>query len=61
MTTYKSDLDSLLTLRFQLFQKAQFVTVSGIDALALSVRHWLSMSSWALTRVFNRVHAPKTK
>jgi len=27
MTTYKSDLDSLLTLRFQLFQKAQFVTV----------------------------------
>lgn len=26
-TTYKSDLDSLLTLRFQLFQKAQFVTV----------------------------------
>ena len=27
MTTYKSDLDSLLTLRFQLLQKAQFVTV----------------------------------
>jgi len=27
MTTHKSDLDSLLTLRFQLFQKAQFVTV----------------------------------
>lgn len=26
MTTHKSDLDSLLTLRFQLFQKAQFVT-----------------------------------
>jgi len=26
-TTHKSDLDSLLTLRFQLFQKAQFVTV----------------------------------
>lgn len=26
-TTYKTDLDSLLTLRFQLFQKAQFVTV----------------------------------
>jgi len=27
MTTHKSDLNSLLTLRFQLFQKAQFVTV----------------------------------
>jgi len=27
MTTYKSDLASLLTLRFQLFQKVQFVTV----------------------------------
>jgi len=27
MTTHKSDLHSLLTLRFQLFQKAQFVTV----------------------------------
>lgn len=27
MTTHKSDLDSLLTLRFQLFQKAQFVIV----------------------------------
>ena len=27
MTTHKSDLDSLLTLRFQLFQKTQFVTV----------------------------------
>lgn len=27
MTTHKADLDSLLTLRFQLFQKAQFVTV----------------------------------
>ena len=27
MTTHKSDLDSLLTLRFQLFQKAQFVSV----------------------------------
>ena len=27
MTTHKSDLASLLTLRFQLFQKAQFVTV----------------------------------
>ena len=27
MTTRQSDLDSLLTLRFQLFQKAQFVTV----------------------------------
>ena len=27
MTTHKSDLDSLLSLRFQLFQKAQFVTV----------------------------------
>jgi transposase len=27
MTTYKSDLDSLLTLRFQLFEKTQFVTV----------------------------------
>jgi len=27
MTTHKSDFDSLLTLRFQLFQKAQFVTV----------------------------------
>lgn len=27
MATHKSDLDSLLTLRFQLFQKAQFVTV----------------------------------
>jgi hypothetical protein len=27
MTTYKDDLDSLLTLHFQLFQKAQFVTV----------------------------------
>ena len=27
MTTHKSDLDSLLTLRFQLFQKAQFMTV----------------------------------
>jgi transposase len=26
MTTHKSDLDSLLTLRFQLFEKAQFVT-----------------------------------
>ncbi len=26
-TTHKSDLDSLLTLRFQLFEKAQFVTV----------------------------------
>jgi transposase len=26
-TTYKVNLDSLLTLRFQLFQKAQFVTV----------------------------------
>jgi transposase len=26
MTTHKSDLDSLLTLRFQLFQKAHFVT-----------------------------------
>jgi transposase len=26
VTTHKSDLDSLLTLRFQLFQKAQFVT-----------------------------------
>jgi transposase len=26
ITTHKSDLDSLLTLRFQLFQKAQFVT-----------------------------------
>ena len=26
LTTHKSDLDSLLTLRFQLFQKAQFVT-----------------------------------
>jgi transposase len=26
MTTHKSDLDSLLILRFQLFQKAQFVT-----------------------------------
>ena len=26
-TTHKSDLDSLLTLRFQLFQKPQFVTV----------------------------------
>jgi len=26
-TTYKTDLDSLLTLRFQLFQKPQFVTV----------------------------------
>ena len=26
-TTHKSDLDSLLTLRFQLFPKAQFVTV----------------------------------
>jgi len=26
MTTHKSDLDSLLTLHFQLFQKAQFVT-----------------------------------
>src|SRR3990170_4940614 len=25
MTTYKSDLDSLLTLRFQLFEKPQFV------------------------------------
>lgn len=27
MTTHNADLDSLLTLRFQLFQKAQFVTV----------------------------------
>lgn len=27
LTTHKADLDSLLTLRFQLFQKAQFVTV----------------------------------
>jgi len=27
MTTHKADLDSLLSLRFQLFQKAQFVTV----------------------------------
>ena len=27
MTTHKSDLHSLLSLRFQLFQKAQFVTV----------------------------------
>jgi len=27
ITTQKSDLDSLLSLRFQLFQKAQFVTV----------------------------------
>jgi transposase len=27
MTTHQSDLDSLLTLRFQLFEKAQFVTV----------------------------------
>ena len=27
MTTYKSDLNLLLSLRFQLFQKAQFVTV----------------------------------
>jgi len=27
MTTHKADLNSLLTLRFQLFQKAQFVTV----------------------------------
>ena len=27
MTTHKSDLDSLLSLRFQLFQKPQFVTV----------------------------------
>jgi transposase len=27
MTTHKSHLDTLLTLRFQLFQKAQFVTV----------------------------------
>ena len=27
LTTHKSDLDSLLTLHFQLFQKAQFVTV----------------------------------
>ncbi len=27
MTTHKSDLDSLLTLRFQLFEKTQFVTV----------------------------------
>ena len=27
MTTHKSDLDSLLSLRFQLFQKTQFVTV----------------------------------
>jgi len=26
-TTHKQDLDSLLSLRFQLFQKAQFVTV----------------------------------
>ncbi len=26
-TTHKSDLDSLLSLRFQLFEKAQFVTV----------------------------------
>lgn len=26
MTTHKSDLDALLTLRFQLFEKAQFVT-----------------------------------
>jgi hypothetical protein len=30
MTTLKSDLDSLLTLRFQFFQKTQFVTVQGI-------------------------------
>lgn len=27
MTTHQSDLDSLLTLRFQLFEKAQFMTV----------------------------------
>jgi len=27
MTTHKADLDSLLTLRFQLFEKTQFVTV----------------------------------
>jgi len=27
MTTHQSELDSLLTLRFQLFEKAQFVTV----------------------------------
>lgn len=27
MTTHKADLDSLLTLRFQTFEKAQFVTV----------------------------------
>jgi len=27
ITTHKSDLDSLLTLRFQLFEKTQFVTV----------------------------------
>jgi len=27
VTTHKSDLDSLLTLRFQLFEKTQFVTV----------------------------------
>lgn len=27
MTTHQAELDSLLTLRFQLFQKAQFVTV----------------------------------
>jgi transposase len=26
MTTYKADLDSLLTLRFQLFEKTQFIT-----------------------------------
>ena len=27
MTTHKAEIDSLLTSRFQLFQKAQFVTV----------------------------------
>jgi len=27
VTTQKSDLDSLLTLRFQLFKKPQFVTL----------------------------------
>jgi len=27
MTTHKFDLDSLLTLRFQLFEKPQFVTM----------------------------------
>jgi hypothetical protein len=30
MTTHKSDLNSLLTLRFQLFEKAQFMTAWGI-------------------------------